>query len=125
MTPLESARQVWRQAARILVLQAVLAGLAAVFASAVWGFSAGAWALAGGAVCVAPSALYALQLSRAASRSGPAFGVALVIGEMVKVLLVAALFALAYSRFGGAHAAALLLGFVAAMHGYFLAFLVS
>jgi ATP synthase protein I len=125
MTPLESATQVWRQAARVLVLQSVLAGLAAVIAAAVWGLGAGAWALAGGAVCVVPSALFAFNLSRAALRSGQAFGVALVIGELVKVLLVAALFALAYSRSGGVHAAALLLGFIAAVQGFFLAFLVS
>ena len=125
MTPLEGATQVWRQAARVLVLQVILAGLAAVIAAAVWGLSAGAWALAGGAVCVAPAALFAFKLSRAALHSGQAFGVALVVGELIKVLLVGALFALAYSMFGGVHAAALLLGFIAAVQGYFLAFLVS
>ena len=125
MTPLESETQVWRQAARVLVLQAVLAGLEAVVAAAAWGLGAGAWALAGGAVCVVPSALFAFKLSRAALRSGQAFGVAFAVGELIKILLVAALFALAYSRFGGMHAAALMLGFIAAIQGYFLAFLVS
>ena len=125
MTPLESATQIWRQAARVLVLQAGLAALAALIAAAAWGLGAGAWALVGGAVCVVPSALFAFKLSRAALRSGQAFGVALVVGELIKVLLVGALFALAYSRFGGIHAAALLLGFIAAVQGYFLAFLVS
>ena len=125
MTPLESAKQVWQQAARVLVLQGVLAGLAALVAAAVWGLPAGGWALVGGAVCVVPSALFAFKLSRAALRSGRAFGVAFVVGELIKVLLVAALFALAYSRFGGVHAAAMLLGFIAAVQGYFLAFLVS
>lgn len=125
MTPLESATQVWRQAARVLVLQAVLAGLAAVIAVAVWGLSAGAWALVGGVVCVAPSALFAFRLSRAALRSGQAFGVAFVLGELIKIVLVVALFALAYSRFGGVNAAALLFGFIAAIQGYFLAFLAS
>lgn len=125
MTPLESATQVWRQAARVLVLQGVLAALAAVIAAAGWGLGAGAWALAGGAVCVVPSALFAFKLSRAALRSGQAFGVAFLVGELIKVLLVGGLFALAYSKFGGAHAAALLFGFIAAVQGYFLAFLVS
>lgn len=125
MTPLESATQVWRQAARVLVLQAVLAGLAAVIAVAVWGLSAGVWALVGGVVCVAPSALFASRLSRAALRSGQAFGVAFVLGELIKIVLVVALFALAYSRFGGVNAAALLFGFIAAIQGYFLAFLAS
>lgn len=109
----------------MLVLQAVLAGLAAVIAAAVWGFSAGAWALVGGAVCFVPSALFAFKLSRAALRSGQAFGVAFVLGELIKVVLVAALFALIYSRFGGLNAAALLFGFIAAIQGYFLAFLIS
>ncbi len=125
MTPLESATQVWRQAIRVLALQAALAGLAAVIAAAVWGLSAGAWALVGGAVCVVPSALFAFKLSRAALRSGQAFGVALVLGELIKVVLVVALFALIYSRFGGLNAAALLFGFIAAIQGYFFAFLIS
>ena len=125
MTPLESATQVWRQAARVLVLQAVLAVLAAVIAAVVWGLGAGAWALAGGAVCVVPSGLFAFKLSRAARHSGQAFGIAFALGELIKIALVAALFALAYTRFGGVNAAALLLGFVAAIQGYFLAFLVS
>jgi len=125
MTPLESATEVWRQAKRVLVMQSALAGLAAVFVAAVWGYGAGAWTLAGGAVCVVPSALFAFKLSRAALRSGQAFGVAFVVGELIKVLLVGALFALAYSRFGGAHAAALLFGFIAAIQGYFLVFLIS
>jgi len=125
VTPLESATQIWRQAARVLVLQAALAGLAAVIAAAAWGLSAGAWALVGGAVCVGPSALFAFKLSRAALRSGQAFGIALVLGELVKVVLVVALFALAYSRFGSVNAAALLFGFIAAIQGYFLAFLIS
>jgi ATP synthase protein I len=125
MSPLESATQVWRQAVRVLVLQAVLAGLAAVIAAAIGGLGAGAWALAGGLVCVVPSALFAYKLSRAALRSDQSFGIAFAAGELIKVMLVAALFALAYSRFGGAHAAALLFGFIAAIQGYFLAFLVS
>lgn len=125
MTPLESATQVWRQAVRVLVLQIVLAGLAAVIAAAVWGLSAGAWALAGGAVCVVPSALFAFKLSRAALRSGQAFVIAFVLGELIKVVLVVALFALAYSRFGGVNAAALLFGFIAAIQGYFFAFVIS
>ena len=125
MTPLESATQVWRQAARVLVLQAALAAAAAAIAALVWGFSAAAWALVGGALCVVPSALFAFKLSRAALRSGQAFGVALVLGELIMIVLVVALFALAYSRFGGVNAAALLFGFIAAIQGYFLAFLVS
>jgi ATP synthase protein I len=125
VTPLESATLIWRQAARVLVLQAVLAGLAALIAAVVWGLGAGAWALAGGAVCVAPSALFAFKLSRAAQRSGQIFAIAFALGELIKIALVAALFALAYSRFGGVNAAALLLGFIAAIQGYFLAFLVS
>jgi ATP synthase protein I len=125
VTPLESATQVWRQAARVLFLQVALAAAAAVIAAVVWGLSAGAWALAGGAVCVVPSALFAFKLTRAALRSGQAFGIAFVLGELIKIVLVVALFALAYSRSGGVNAAALLFGFIAAIQGYFLAFLAS
>lgn len=125
MTLLESATRVWRQAARVLVLQAALAVLAAVFAAVYWGLSGGMWALAGGAVCIAPSAMFAFELSRAAKRSGTAFAVVFLLGEMVKVLAVTSLFVLAYSRFGGVNAAALLLGFIAAIQGYFLALLIT
>jgi F0F1-type ATP synthase assembly protein I len=125
VTPLESATQIWRQAQRVLIMQSALAGLAAVIVAVVWGIGAGAWAMAGGAVCVVPSALFAFRLSRAALRSGQAFGVAFVVGELIKVLLVGALFALAYSSFGGRHAAALMFGFIAAIQGYFLVFLIS
>jgi len=96
-----------------------------MLAAIIWGPGAGGWALAGGAVCVVPSALFGYQLARAAKRSGTAFAIACVLGELVKVLLVATLFMLVYSRFGGANAAALLLGFIAAIQGYFFAFLVS
>jgi F0F1-type ATP synthase assembly protein I len=125
VTPLESATLVWRQASRILVLQAGLAAVAAGIAALVWGLGAGAWALVGGAVCIGPSAAFAYKLSRAAMRSGQAFGVAFVLGELIKIVLVTALFALVYSRFGGVDALALLLGFIAAIQGYFLAFLTS
>lgn len=125
VTPPESATQVWRQAVRVLLLQAALAGLAAVIATIVWDLGAGVWALAGGAVCVVPAALFAFELSRAAKRSPQAFGVALVLGELVKVVLVTALFVLAYSRFGGVNAAALLFGFIAAIQGYFLALFID
>ena len=125
MTPLESATLVWRQAKRILALQLALTAAAAVIAALVWGLSAGTWALVGGAVCVGPSALFAFKLSRAAKHSGQAFGIAFVLGELIKVVLVAALFALVYSRFGSVDALALLLGFIAAIQGYFLAFLIT
>ena len=125
MTPHESATLVWRQAKRILALQLALTAAAAAIAALVWGLSAGTWALVGGAVCVGPSALFAFKLSRAAKHSGQAFGIAFVFGELIKVVLVAALFALVYSRFGSVDALALLLGFIAAIQGYFLAFLIA
>jgi len=125
VTPLESATLIWRQAKRILALQVALSLAAAVIAALIWGLSAGGWALVGGAVCVGPSALFAFKLWRAAKHSSQAFGIAFVFGELIKVVLVAALFALVYSRFGGIDALALLLGFIAAIQGYFLAFLIT
>jgi len=117
--------QVWRQAVRVLVLQSALAAAAAAIAALLWGPGAGAWALAGGAVCVGPSALFAFKLSRAARHSGQAFLAVFVLGELIKVVLVAGLFALAFSRSGGLDALAVLLGFIAAIQGYFLAFLIA
>ena len=125
MTPLQVASQVWRQAASVLLLQAALTVIAATIVALGWGIRAAVWALLGGAICVGPSALFAFKLSRAAMRSGPAFGIAFVLGELIKVVLVAALFAVAYSRFGGLNALALLVGFIAAIQGYFLALLIA
>jgi len=89
----------------------------------VWGLPASGWALAGGIICVGPSALLAARLARALANPQANFGAAFLVGELLKVALVAALFALAYTQGGGVHALALLLGFIAAAQGYFLALL--
>jgi len=68
------------------------------------------------------SAWLAARLVRAAE-PGRNFGAALLIGELIKVGLVAALFAVLFAKAGEANAPALLLGFVAAVQGYFLAML--
>ena len=111
-----------REASRVLAAQAGLAVAASVVIAAIWGWAAGGWALMGGFVSVGPSALLAVRLSRA-SRPGGNFGAALLIGELLKIGLVAALFALAFAKSGNVHALALLAGFIAAVHGYFLALL--
>ena len=125
MAPLQSASQVWRQAAGVLLAQAALAVVASAVMALGWGIRAAVWTLLGGAICIGPSALFAFKLSRAAMRSGPAFGIAFVLGELIKVLLVAALFAITYSRLGGLNALALLVGFIAAIQGYLLALLIA
>jgi len=97
--------------------------VAAVACAAIWGGLAGVWALVGGFICVGPSALLAVRLAKALADPKVNFGVAFLTGEMIKIALVAALFALAYSHGGGVHALALLLGFIAAVQGYFLVLL--
>lgn len=74
-------------------------------------------------ICVVPSALLAARLVTALANPQANFGVAFFVGELLKIALVAALFALAYARGGGEHALALMLGFIAAVQGYFLALL--
>jgi F0F1-type ATP synthase assembly protein I len=111
-----------REASRVLAAQVGLAITASVVVAAIWGWAAGGWALMGGFVCVGPSALLAVRLNRAA-RPGGNFGAALLVGEFLKIGLVAALFALAFAKSGNVHALALLAGFIAAVHGYFLALL--
>ena len=113
----------WRESRKVLVAQCVLSMVAAVACAALWGLPAGMWALVGGFICVGPSALLAARLARALANPKANFGVAFLAGEIIKIALVAALFALAYSRGGGVHALALLLGFIAAVQGYFLALL--
>jgi F0F1-type ATP synthase assembly protein I len=97
--------------------------VAAMACAAIWGLPAGIWALVGGFICVGPSALLAARLAKVLANPKVNFGVAFLAGEIIKIALVAALFALAYSRGGGLHALALLLGFIAAVQGYFLALL--
>ncbi len=117
-----SARS-WRESRKVLFAQGGLSVAAFMLCAAIWGFQAGVWALAGGLICVVPSLMLAARLARALADPNANFGAALVVGEFLKVLLVAGLFALAYSRGGGLHALALLLGFIAAVQGYFLALL--
>lgn len=69
-----------------------------------------------------PSALLAARLNKA-NRPGGNFGAALLIGELLKAALIAGLFALIYSKGSNVHALALLLGFIAAVQGNFLALL--
>jgi len=111
-----------REARRVLAAQAGLAVTASIVIAAIWGWVAGGWALMGGFVCVGPFALLAARLNKAA-RPGGNFGAALLVGEILKIGLVAALFALAFAKSGNVHALALLAGFIAAVHGYFLALL--
>lgn len=87
---------------------------------AVWGWAAGGWALVGGFACVVPSALLAVRLGKAA-RPGGNFGAVLLAGELVKVGLVVSLLLLAYTQSGKTHSIVVLLGFIAAVQGHFLA----
>lgn len=111
-----------REAGRVLAAQASLALVATALCAVMGGSTAAAWALAGGSVCVGPTALVAWRLERA-SRPGGNFGAALITGELLKIILVAALFALAFTSGGNRHALALLAGFIAAVQGNFLALL--
>jgi F0F1-type ATP synthase assembly protein I len=113
----------WREYRKVLVAQAVLAGVAALACAFVWGMPAAGWALVGGLVCVGPSALLAMRLASALGNLQGNFGTAFLAGEILKIALVAALFAFVYAYGNGVHALALLLGFIAAVHGYFLALL--
>lgn len=106
----------------MLAAQAGLALTASVVVAAIWGWAAGGWALMGGFVCLGPSALLAVRLNRAA-RPGGNFGAVLLVGELLKVGLVMALLLLAYAYSGKTHSLAVLLGFIAAVQGYFLALL--
>ena len=113
----------WRESRKVLFAQGGLSIAAFAVCAAIWGIQAGIWALVGGLICLLPSLLLAARLARALADSNANFGAALLVGEFLKVLLVAGLFALVYSRGGGLHALALLLGFIAAVQGYFLALL--
>jgi F0F1-type ATP synthase assembly protein I len=104
----------------VLAAQAGLALIASIVCAAIWGWAAGGWSLVGGFVCVAPSALLAVRLERAA-RPGGNFGAALLIGELLKIALVVSLLLLAYAHSGRTNSLAVLLGFIGASQGFFLA----
>ena len=67
-----------------------------------------------------PSALLAVRLNRAA-RPGGNFGAALLMGELLKIALIVSLLLLAYTQSGRTNSLAVLLGFIGASQGFFLA----
>ena len=111
-----------REAVRVLAAQAGLTLTASVVLALVSGWAAGGWVLLGGLVCVGPSALQAARLCKA-SKPGGNFGAALLLGELVKVGFIGGLFAIIFANAGNVNPLALLIGFIAAVQGYFLALL--
>ncbi len=111
-----------REAFRVLAAQAGLTLTASVVMALVSGWAAGGWVLLGGLVCVGPSALQAARLCKA-SKPGGNFGAALLLGELVKVGFIGGLFAIIFANAGNVNPLALLIGFIAAVQGYFLALL--
>ena len=111
-----------REAVWVLAAQAGLTLTASVVLALVSGWAAGGWVLLGGLVCVGPSALQAARLCKA-SKPGGNFGAALLLGELVKVGFIGGLFAIIFANAGNVNPLALLIGFIAAVQGYFLALL--
>ncbi len=112
--------RIWQVAIRVLIAQTALGVIAAGAVAITWGWVAGGWALMGVIVCVGPTALLAARLNVAA-RPGGNFGAALLAGGLLKVVLVVALLILAYTQSGKVYSLAVLLGFIAAVQGHFLA----
>lgn len=105
-----------------MAAQAGLGLAASLVSAAIWGWAGAGWALLGSLICVGPSALLAVRLNKA-SRPGGNFGAALLLGELMKVGIVAGLFAIVFASAGNVNPLALLFGFIAAVQGYFLALL--
>ena len=122
----------------IIVLQAIIALGIALFWALAKGPNAGLSALIGGLICVGPSGLFAFRLwaagrgeaeraeaGGATAGDGWMFGSRFVVGEALKIVLTIVAFTLVFKLYVGVDALALIVGFIGALQGYFLAFLLQ
>jgi ATP synthase protein I len=108
-----------------VVLQAIVSLGVALIALALGGLDAGLSALLGGLVCVVPNALFAFRLTWQMRRTGHADAASFLIGEFVKLgLSIALLFAIGM-HFRHLNWLALLVGLIAALKSYVVAFLID
>lgn len=109
---------------QIIGLQIVIALIATGGFGLLRGANSALSALAGGLVCAVPSALFALRLWLAERRGG-SFGVAFAVGELLKVVLTGVLLFLVFKWYPGVDGLALVVGFIATLHGYLFSLLIS
>lgn len=95
--------------------------LCAVVATLVFDTVAGGSALLGGAICVIPNGIFAfLALRHAGARAARRIANAFYMGEAIKLLLTALLFAIVLAWLP-VNASAVLLSFIVCMQGQWLA----
>lgn len=109
---------------QIVGLQIVIALIATGVLGLLRGANGASSALAGGLICAIPSALFALRLWLAERRGG-SFGVAFAVGELMKVVLTGLLFILVLRWYPGVDGFALIVGFIATLHGYLFSLLIT
>ncbi|MDR0378800.1 MAG: ATP synthase subunit I [Candidatus Accumulibacter sp.] len=104
---------------KVILVQTVAVALASVLGGLVAGSRGGISSALGGAACVLPNLLLALHLKLAARRSGGGFWVSFMVGEIVKLLLIAGSLFIIARKYDDLHMPSLLIGLVLATQALF------
>jgi ATP synthase protein I len=104
---------------RVILLQTAAALLATVLGGLIAGPRGGVSSALGGAACIVPNLLLALYLRFAARRPGAGFLAGFLLGEAVKLALVAGLLFIAVRKYDDMHMPSLLVGLVLATQALF------
>ena len=106
-----------------LALQAVMTVLVAAIAATFGGWNAAWSATFGGLACVVPNALFALRLTLESRRPGGATIQGFIVGEFVKVAVTLLMIFIVARAYHGLNWLAFIIGIIAVLKSYFLAFL--
>ncbi len=110
--------------ANAVALQAVMTVIVAVIAAMLGGAGAAWSAVFGGLACVIPNALFALRLTFESRRPGGATIQGFIVGELLKVAMTVLLIFLVARTVHGLNWLAFIVGIIAVLKSYFLAFVV-
>ncbi|MDR1935745.1 MAG: ATP synthase subunit I [Candidatus Accumulibacter sp.] len=104
---------------RVILLQTAAVLLASVVGGLIAGWRGSVSSALGGAACVLPNLLLALHLKFVARRLGAGFLGGFLLGEIVKLTLIAGSLFVIAREYGDLHAPSLLVGLVLATQALF------
>ncbi|MDR3300103.1 MAG: ATP synthase subunit I [Candidatus Accumulibacter sp.] len=104
---------------KVILLQTAAVLLASVIGGVIAGLRGGISSALGGAACIFPNLLFALHLRFFARRSGTGFLANFMLGEVVKLVLIAGSLFIVAREYGDLHLPSLLVGLVFATQALF------
>ncbi|MDR0441365.1 MAG: ATP synthase subunit I [Candidatus Accumulibacter sp.] len=104
---------------KVIFAQTIAVALASVLGGLIAGSRGGISSALGGAACVLPNLLFALYLKLVVHRSGEKFRSSFMMGELVKLLLIAGLLFIIARKYDDLHMPSLLIGLVLATQALF------